>query len=133
MNTRISEAITHWRHVAPLLQPAHTEEEYNALVEALDAVLDAGGADESHPMARLADYLGDLVAEWETRDPMPEDASPLEVLRFLMARYGLKQIDLPEIGSQGVVSEVLHGKRTLNLRQARALAERFGVSAQMFL
>ncbi|OCB03087.1 transcriptional regulator [Acidithiobacillus ferrivorans] len=133
MNTQISEAIIHWPHVAPLLQPAHTEEEYKALVEALDAVLDAGGADESHPMARLADYLGDLVAEWEARDPMPEGAPPLEVLRFLMAQYGLKQVDLTEIGSQGVVSEVLHGKRNLNLRQARALAERFGVSAQMFL
>ncbi|WP_437560360.1 helix-turn-helix domain-containing protein [Acidithiobacillus sulfuriphilus] len=133
MNTQISDAITHWPHVAPLLQPAHTEEEYNALVEALDAVLDAGGADESHPMARLADYLGDLVAEWEARDPMPDRASPLEVLRFLMAQQGLKQVDLPEIGSQGVVSEVFHGKRTLNLRQARALAERFGVSVQMFL
>lgn len=133
MNTQISEAIAHWPHVAPLLQPAHTEEEYKAIVEALDAVLDAGGADESHPMARLADYLGALVAEWEARDTMPDSASPLEVLRFLMVQYGLKQVDLPEIGSQGVVSEVLHGKRTLNLRQARALAERFGVSAQMFL
>ena len=133
MNTHINDAITHWPHVAPLLQPARTETEYEALVEALDAVLDAGGADESHPMARLADYLGDLVAEWETRDTMPDSASPLEVLRFLMAQHGLKQVNLPEIGSQGVVSEVLHGKRTLNLRQARALAERFGVSAQIFL
>ena len=132
-NTYINDAITHWPHVAPLLQPARTEAEYEALVEALDAVLDAGGADESHPMARLADYLGDLVAQWEARDPMPDGASPLEVLRFLMAQRGLKQVDLPEIGSQGVVSEVLHGKRTLNLRQARALAERFGVSAQVFL
>jgi HTH-type transcriptional regulator/antitoxin HigA len=133
MNTHINDAITHWPHVAPLLQPARTEAEYEALVEALDAVLDAGGADESHPMARLADYLGDLVAQWEERDLMPDSATPLEVLRFLMAQHGLKQVDLPEIGSQGVVSEIMHGKRTLNLRQARALAERFGVSAQVFL
>ena len=132
-NTSINDAIVHWPHVAPLLQPARTEAEYEALVEALDAVLDAGGADESHPMARLADYLGDLVAEWESRDSMPDGATPLEVLRFLMAQHDLKQVDLPEIGSQGVVSEIMHGKRTLNLRQARALAERFGVSAQMFL
>ena len=84
-------------------------------------------------MARLADYLGDLVAQWEAQDSMPDGATPLEVLRFLMAQHDLKQVDLPEIGSQGVVSEIMHGKRTLNLRQARALAERFGVSAQMFL
>ncbi len=60
INTHINDAITHWPHVAPLLQPARTEAEYEALVEAMDAVLDAGGADESHPKARLADYLGDL-------------------------------------------------------------------------
>lgn len=119
--------------MAPLLQPAHTEAEYEALVEALDAVLDAGGADEAHPMARLADYLSDLVAEWEAQDSIPDGATPLEVLHFLMDRHHLKQADLPEIGSQGVVSEVLHGKRTLNLRQARALAKRFGVPEQMFL
>ncbi|MEY2342422.1 type II toxin-antitoxin system HigA family antitoxin [Acidithiobacillus sp. IBUN Pt1247-S3] len=132
-NTYVNDAIAHWHHVAPLLQPARTEEEYDTLVEALDTVLDAGGANESHPMARLADYLGELVAEWEARDSMPEGATPLEVLRFLMVQHKLKQVDLPEIGSQGVVSEVLHGKRTLNLRQARALAERFGVPEQVFL
>ena len=33
----------------------------------------------------------------------------------------------PEIGSQGVVSEVLAGKRALNLRQVKALAKRFAV------
>jgi len=133
MNTQINDALTHWPHVAPLLQSARTETEYEALVEALDAVLDAGGAEESHPMARLAGYLGDLVAEWEAHDTVPDSASPLQVLRFLMDQHGLKQVDLPEIGSQGVVSEVLNGKRALNLRQVQALADRFGVSAQVFL
>lgn len=41
--------------------------------------------------------------------------------------------DLPEIGSQGVVSEVLAGKRELNIRQVRALSVRFGVSAATFI
>ena len=46
---------------------------------------------------------------------------------------GLRQSDLPEIGSQGVVSEVLSGKRDLNARQIRALSERFGVGPAAFL
>lgn len=33
----------------------------------------------------------------------------------------------------GVVSEILTGKRELNLRQVRALSARFGVSAATFL
>ena len=50
-----------------------------------------------------------------------------------MDEHGLTQSDLPEIGSQGVVSEVLNGKRDLNVRQIRALAARFGVSAAVFI
>jgi HTH-type transcriptional regulator/antitoxin HigA len=133
MNMQIDEAITHWPHVAPLLQPARSEAAYHALVEALDAVLDAGGSDESHPMARLADYLGDLVAQWEAQDAMPSSASSVEVLHFLIDQHGLKQTELTEIGSQGVVSEVLNGKRKLNLRQIRALSQRFSIPAQMFI
>jgi HTH-type transcriptional regulator/antitoxin HigA len=50
-----------------------------------------------------------------------------------MEQHGLRQSDLPEIGSQGVVSEVLAGKRELNVRQIRALSERFGVSPATFV
>jgi HTH-type transcriptional regulator/antitoxin HigA len=44
----------------------------------------------------------------------------------------LSQADLPEIGSQSVVSEVLRGKRELNVRQIRALSRRFHVSPDAF-
>jgi HTH-type transcriptional regulator/antitoxin HigA len=40
---------------------------------------------------------------------------------------------MKEIGSQGVVSEVLSGKRSLNSRQIKALSERFGVSPAVFI
>lgn len=129
----VQRAIQAWPDVAPLLMPARTEADYAALVEALDQVLDAGGADEQHPLALLADYLGDLVAAWEARDAMPPPATGLEWLRHLMGVHGLRQGDLPEIGSQGVVSEILSGKRTLNIRQIKALASRFGVPEQTFL
>jgi len=52
MNARLRTAIQHWSYVAPVLQPARNAKEYAALVEALDAALDAGGADENHPLAR---------------------------------------------------------------------------------
>jgi HTH-type transcriptional regulator/antitoxin HigA len=50
-----------------------------------------------------------------------------------MEGHGLMQMDLPEIGSQGIVSEVLAGRRKLNVRQIHALAERFGVRPGAFL
>ena len=61
------------------------------------------------------------------------EPSGAEVLRFLMEEHGLTQSDLPEVGSQDVVSEILSGKRELNVRQIRALAERFGVSSSVFI
>jgi HTH-type transcriptional regulator / antitoxin HigA len=51
-----------------------------------------------------------------------------------MEQHGLKQVDLKaELGSQGVVSEILNGKREINARQARALARRFGVMPMAFI
>jgi HTH-type transcriptional regulator/antitoxin HigA len=55
------------------------------------------------------------------------------MLRYFMEERGLKQSDLLEVGSQGVVSEVLSGKRQLNVRQIRALAKRFHVSPAVFM
>ncbi len=65
MNEKITAALAHWPFVAPLLRHPEGEADYEALVEALDAVLDSGGADESHPLASLADYLGNLIETYE--------------------------------------------------------------------
>jgi HTH-type transcriptional regulator/antitoxin HigA len=61
------------------------------------------------------------------------DAKPRQVLAFLMEQHGLKQGDLKELGSQGVVSEILSGKRDLNVRQVRQLAKRFKISPAVFI
>ena len=72
--------------------------------------------------------LTDRIREYEARvHPWPDSSTPATVLAFLMAEHGLRQSELPEIGSQGVVSEVLSGRRALNLRQVKALAKRFAV------
>jgi len=55
------------------------------------------------------------------------------LLRFFMEEHNLSQSDLAEVGSQGVVSEILNGKRGLNVRQIRALSKRFGVSPSVFV
>ena len=57
----------------------------------------------------------------------------IDALTFLMEAHHLSQSDLSEIGSQGVVSEILHGKRKLNLRQIKLLAKKFHVEASTFI
>lgn len=110
------------------------EREYKRMVALLDKVIDEGGADEDHPLAGLADVLGELVERYEESRVRVPQAEPREVLDYLMKENGLRQSDLAdELGSQGVVSEILAGKRAINARQAKALAERFGVSPAAFI
>lgn len=130
---RVESAIAHWQYVEPLLRPVSTEDEYQDAVAALDAVLDVGGADESHPLAGLAGQLGERVADWERRDSMPAPADGVAMLRHLMDVHGLRQSDLPELGAQRVVSDILLGRRSLDIRQIKALAARFGIPAGNFL
>jgi HTH-type transcriptional regulator/antitoxin HigA len=76
--------------------------------------------------------LGESIAAYEVvHHPLPV-LPPNEMLRYLMDEHGIKQGELPEVGSQGVVSEVLAGKRRLNARQISALAKRFEVPGDLF-
>lgn len=133
MKPAIRTAIDHWPQVAPLLATPRNKAEFERLVEALDEVLDAGGADERNALASLADHLGALIAEYEAAHRPMREMSVTKFLRELIKQHGLKQSDLPEIGSQSVVSEVLSGKRKLNLRQVSALARRFRLPADAFI
>jgi HTH-type transcriptional regulator/antitoxin HigA len=108
------------------------EREYGRAMRQLDALLDAGGANERHPLALAAHQLGDAIAAYEARRHPLHDPSPGAMLRHLMEQHGLRQRDLPEIGSQGVVSDILAGKRALNVRQIGLLAKRFKVSENVF-
>lgn len=115
--------------IAPIRDEAH----YLRMVAMLEALLDEATGDENHPAMGLVDIVGDLIEDFETeRHPLP-DVTGVQALKFLMEQHGIKQSDLHEIGSQGVVSEILAGKRELNIRQVRALSERFCVSPATFV
>lgn len=115
--------------IAPIRDEAH----YHRMAAMLESLLDVVAGNESHPAMGLVDVVGDLIEDYEAeRHPLPP-ATGLQALKFLMEQHGLKQCDLPEIGSQGVVSEILTGKRELNVRQVRALGDRFAVSPATFI
>jgi HTH-type transcriptional regulator/antitoxin HigA len=109
------------------------ERHYTQMVNLLHSLLDEAGEDEEHPAMGLADIVGDLVQDYESRHHTMPPVSGIQALKFLMDQHGLRQADLPEIGSQGVVSELLAGKRELNVRQVKALAQRFGVTPSTFV
>jgi len=122
----------HWEKIAPLLT-VRNEREYNAAVKRMNELLDEIGTNEKHPLYGLLDTLGTLVHAYEEEHfPIPESTG-VDILRFLMDENGLTQSDLSDVGSQGVVSEILNGKRELNIRQVRVLAKKFKVSPAAFV
>jgi HTH-type transcriptional regulator/antitoxin HigA len=131
----VSEVVTHYVALKKLvpLEPLVSERQYKKAVQVLEQLLDAGGADEKNPLAPLVATLGELIGNYEGRHQKADTLTPVQVLKFLMQQHGLRQSDLPEIGSQGVVSEILSGKRDLTMRHVYALAERFGVSPRTFV
>jgi HTH-type transcriptional regulator / antitoxin HigA len=107
--------------------------DYRKATAMLDEIIDEIGQDEAHPLADLAEALAMFIHSYEeTHAKIPSATGP-EVLRSLMEEHSLTKSELPEIGSQGVVSEILSGERELNIRQIRHLAQRFGVSLAVFI
>jgi HTH-type transcriptional regulator/antitoxin HigA len=111
-----------------------SEREFKRVVKFMNGLVDVVGDDEDHELASLLDVVGQFVEEFENAHHAIPDASPQDVLRFLVDQHGLKQTDLAaEIGGQSVVSDILNGRRPINARQAKALGIRFGVSPAAFL
>ena len=115
------------------IAPIRNEKHYKKLVTTLEALLNEVAGDERHPAMGLVDIVGDLIEAYEAEHHPLMPTTGIQALKFLMDQHGLKQGDLAEVGSQGVVSEILAGKRELNIRQVRALGERFGVPAATFV
>ncbi|MGB9181547.1 MAG: hypothetical protein WCB68_20125 [Pyrinomonadaceae bacterium] len=82
----------------------------------------------------LLDLMAHLIQGFEREFYCVEEATPHEVLRELMAARGVRQSDLWKLfGSKGVASEVINGKRGISKAQAKALAEFFHVSVEVFI
>jgi HTH-type transcriptional regulator/antitoxin HigA len=132
MSSIPSELQPHWDYIQPILS-IRDEGEYEQAVVRLNQLIDEIGTDEGHPLYELLDTLGTLIHAYEEKQYRMPEASGSDILQYLMNEHQLRQSDLVEVGSQGVVSEILSGKRELNLRQIRALAKRFNVSPRVFI
>lgn len=100
----------------------------------MDELLDRIGANESHRLMPLLDLVTKEVEAYEAKQQTMPEATPAQVLAFLMEEHSLKQTYLAEeLGGQNIVSSILNGKRELNTRQVKALAERFKISPAVFL
>jgi HTH-type transcriptional regulator / antitoxin HigA len=110
-----------------------TEEDYNRAMSLINSLLDVIKGDEDHPLADVLNYLSDLVIPYEEEHYSIGNASPRDLLEFLMEQQGLKQEDLADCAPQSRISEILSGKRTISKEIAKRLAKRFKVSVDLFI
>ncbi|HEU0174144.1 MAG TPA: helix-turn-helix domain-containing protein [Blastocatellia bacterium] len=83
---------------------------------------------------RLLDLLTLLIEAYDEEHYQIPDAAPHEVIQLLMRERGLRNKDLePALGSRGVTSEVISGKRRPSKTQIKKLAEFFGVAPAVFI
>src|SRR5262245_46703720 len=108
MKLSTRELQTPWATLQPLLT-IRNEREYDQAVKRLHDLLDEVGTNIRHPLYGLLDTLGTLLHAYEEKHHLLPESSAGEMLRHLMDEHDLTQADLPEVGSQGVVSEVLNG------------------------
>jgi len=133
MNTQLEKIAKIWPGIQNIFSVPHDQEEYNRLVHILDGLIDEVGENESHPLASLMETLGSLIESYEVQNVPGIEGNPGDTLKTLIEEHDLKQSDLPEIGSQGVISEMLSGKRQPNVRQIKLLSKRFHVSPAVFM
>jgi HTH-type transcriptional regulator / antitoxin HigA len=72
MTTIAPELKRQWKALAPYLTISN-EQEYDAAVERLNALLDEVEDDESHPLYSLLDTLGILIEAYDNKHyPLPD-------------------------------------------------------------
>lgn len=132
MNIQLKEIAKVWPEIQPIFSVPHDKKDYNKLVNLLDSLIDEVGNNENHPFTSLMETIGSLIEIYESKHVNEIEGNPIDTLNGLMEEHGLKQSDLDEIGSQGVISEIISGKRQLNVRQIKILSKRFKVSPAVF-
>jgi HTH-type transcriptional regulator/antitoxin HigA len=111
-----------------------TEKENERLLAEIEKLM-AKGEDRLTPEEdALLELLTRLVETYEGRAYPQEQASPKELVAFLLEQRGLTPSALwPILGSKGRVSEILSGTRGVSKAQAKKLGEFFRVSPAAFI
>jgi HTH-type transcriptional regulator/antitoxin HigA len=80
------------------------------------------------------EILSILIREYENeRYPVPKP-NPLEAIKFRLDQMNMSEVELSEIlGYRSRKSEILSGKRKLNLSMIRKLTEKLHIPAEVLI
>ena len=109
----------------------HSEGDYEKAIAAAEKLMDA---EPGTPAADMLEVLAVLIGQYEDEAYPMDTPSALDALKFRMEQMGASQLDLAALlGSKSRASELLRGKRPLNMTQAQTLHQVWHVSAAALL
>jgi HTH-type transcriptional regulator/antitoxin HigA len=112
------------------LKVIKSKKDYEKALKSMEIVFD----ERIGSLAEYAETLTVLIEHYEKEHYPIGEATGIEMLKFIMKENNLKQKDLVGIlGGKSAVSEILNGKRTLNLKHIKKLAEKFHVKPATFV
>jgi HTH-type transcriptional regulator/antitoxin HigA len=115
-------------------QVIEAEKQYRE-IGARFAELIGKGRSRTREETKLMRLLALLIEDYDRRNALPpDDATPAELLQFLLEHSGKRSADLlPIFGQRSHVNEALNRKRKISAEQARKLARMFSVNAGLFI
>ncbi len=134
---QLKDAASLIKSIIPWVGGIETKEQYNEAIKLMDELTN-NPTEENEVLIVL---LFPVIERYEENAPeLKEFNEALEqldsgeaILRVLIDQYKLTLSDFKdEIGGKSVVSEILSGKRKLNLRHIKGLSERFNLSPALF-
>lgn len=117
-----------------LPRPVRSEREYEQACRQI-AKLMSGGSQLPQAESELLEILSLLVAQYESRERAVRDASPAEMLGFLIDARGVSNATVArETGiSRSMITDVLAGRRRISMANVAKLAKYFHVSPTVFI
>ncbi|QMW06285.1 helix-turn-helix domain-containing protein [Spirosoma foliorum] len=108
-----------------------TEQQYNEAIALIETLIDA---EPGTPEMDLLELVSILVHDYEQREFPIETLDPIEAIKYQMEELGVTTVEMAElIGGKSRLSELLHKKRPLSIRQIKAISARLDIPADILL
>jgi len=133
MNQLLENAMQHWNMVAPAIDCPKNRQDYETLLANIQDAIELVENRTNSPLIGLIEAMANAAEKYEKNKLEALNGGAIVALKYLIKLHRVRQSELKEIGSQGVVSELLNGKRALTLRHVRELAKKFDVSPNVFV
>lgn len=116
-----------------MLRPIKNNQQYEDALARIYALMQKDIKPDSKDSDEL-EILSILVKEYENEHyPIPKP-NPLEAIRFRLEQMNMSEAELSEIlGYRSRKSEILSGKRKLNLAMIRKLVEKLHIPAEVLI